>query len=339
MIKNKADSLQKQIFRLRKTLSDLETKRLNANPQQTEKIWQEFVDLSVTLDQAEQALQQINNNTAVEINQLRNHIVDTLDKYNRWRKQMREMEISFMANILRPGYVLKQAIRQKAYLEREYTRIRRGIIDGNYSNIQELEAEIQLVLTHSDHAFDADERSLRDEHRQEKSLVELTQEINAQDFIEDQNETDIIQNFKRIVLPAVHPDTSETDPEKFLTVFESYATEDFLLMEAYVVEYRGEVAIDDQDDPIKAREKLSKYQQDYHRLAGRLDRKLQSLQKDLTKEELEDPQKLQQHLNEQRESLQKLIQDETQMIFSLREKIEGLIHLYLDVTRKNANGT
>jgi hypothetical protein len=316
----------------------LEDQRARANPEQAPEIWQAFFDLSVALDQAEQSLSRINQETASEINHLRAQIIKTLDKYNHWRKQMREMEISFMANIVRPGYVLKQAIRQKAYLEKEHARMRTGIIDGEYDSIQALEADIRRTLTHGDHAFEADERSFRDEHRQEKSLVELAQEINAQDFVEDKNEMQIVQNFKRIVLPAIHPDTSDTNPETFLTVFEAYASEDFLLMEAYVAQYQGNVEIDDQDDPVKVQDRLSEYQRDYHRLVSRIDRKLQSLQKDLTKEELEDPEKLQKHLINQCEQLSQLILDETQIVFDLREKIEGLIQFYIDVKRSAANG-
>jgi hypothetical protein len=316
----------------------LEDQRARANPEQAPEIWQAFFDLSVALDQAEQSLSRINQETASEINHLRAQIIKTLDKYNHWRKQMREMEISFMANIVRPGYVLKQAIRQKAYLEKEHARMRTGIIDGEYDSIQALEADIRRILTHGDHAFEADERGFRDEHRQEKSLVELAQEINAQDFVEDKNEMQIVQNFKRIVLPAIHPDTSDTNPETFLTVFEAYASEDFLLMEAYVAQFQGNVEIDDQDDPVKVQDRLSEYQQDYHRLVSRIDRKLQSLQKDLTKEELEDPKKLQKHLINQREQLSQLIRDETQIVFDLREKIEGLIQFYIDVKRSAANG-
>jgi hypothetical protein len=337
-IKNKVDRLRKQIFQLRKSLAALEDKRGKINPHEEPELWQEFVDLSVALDQAEQSLLQINRETASEINHLRAQIIETLDKYNHWRKQMREMEISFLTNIVRPGYVLKQAIRQKAYLEKEYARMRTGIVDGEYESIQALEADIRRTLTHGDHAFEADERSFRDEHRQEKSLVELAQEINAQDFVEDMYEVQIIQNFKRIVLPAIHPDTSDTNPETFLTVFEAYASEDFLLMEAYVAQYQGDIDIDNQDDPVKVQDRLSEYQRDYHRLVSRIDRKLQSLQKDLTKEELEDPEKLQKHLIKQREQLSQLIRDETLIVFDLREKIEGLIQFYIDIKRSAANG-
>jgi len=232
----------------------LDEQRARVNPEEEPEIWQEFIDLSVALDQAEQSLLNINRDTVSEINHLHAQISETLDQYNHWRKRMREMEITFMTNILMPGYVLKQAIRQKAYLEKEYAHIRTGIINGDYETIQELEADIQRVLTHGQHAFEADEHSLRDEQRQEKSLVELAQEINAQDFVEDMNEVQIVQNFKRIVLPAIHPDTSDTNPETFLTVFKAYASQNFLLMEAYVAQYQGDVEIDDQGDPVKIHE-------------------------------------------------------------------------------------
>lgn len=312
--------------------------RAQINPHQEESLWQEFLTLSVALDQAEQALMKINRETVSEINHLRAQISEDLEAYTHWRKLMRETEVSFMANIVRPGYILKQAIRQKAYLEKEYLRIRTGIVEGDYVSIQALESDIQGVLTHGEHAYEADERSFQDEQIQEKNLFNLAKAMENQNIEADNGEEQIIQSFKRIVLPAIHPDTSETNQETFLTVFEAYTTEDFLLMEAYVAHYRGDFEVDDHSDPIKDQDVLSTYQEDYHRLAGRLNRKLQSLQKDITKEELEDPEKLQHNLVQQREELKQLIRDETQIIFELREKIEGLIQFYLDVNRSDVNG-
>jgi hypothetical protein len=333
-----ADSLRKRIFKLRKKLANLEDKRTKIKAQQENSLWQEFLELSVELDQAEQALIKINHETVVEINHLRTQITGALDEYTHWRKLMRETEISFMANIVRPGFILKQAIRQKAYLEKEYIRIRTGITEGDYESVQALERDIQHVLTHGEHAYDADERSFQDEQSQEMNLVQIARAMDGQTQLADDNEEQIIQSFKRIVLPAIHPDTSETNQETFLTVFEAYTSEDFLLMEAYVAHYRGDFEVDDQSDPIKDQDTLSTYEADYHRLAGRLNRKLQSLQKELTKEELEDPEKLQKNLVQQREELRRLIKDETQIIFELRKKIERLIQFYLDVNRSEANG-
>lgn len=323
---------------MRKILANLDDPRTQINPHQEESLWQEFLTLSVALAQAEQALMKINRETVSEINHLRAQISEALEEYTHWRKLMRETEGSFMANIVRPGFILKQAIRQKAYLEKEYIRIRTGIVEGDYDSIQALESDIQLVLTHGEHAYEADERSFQDEQIQEKNLFNLAKAMENQNIEADNGEEQIIQSFKRIVLPAIHPDTSETNQETFLTVFESYTTEDFLLMEAYVTHYRGDFEVDDHSDPIKVQDILSTYQEDYHRLVGRLNRKVQSLQKDLTKEELEDPEKLQQSLLQQREELKQLIRDETQIIFELREKIEDLTQFYLDVNRSDANG-
>lgn len=323
---------------MRKILANLEDPRAQMNPHKEESLWQEFLTLSVALDQAEQALIKINRETVSEINHLRAQITKALDEFTHWRKLMRETEVSFMANIIRPGYILKQAIRQKAYLEKEYIRIRNGIIEEDYVSIQALETDIQRVLTHGEHAYEADERSFQDEQIEEKNLLNLAKAMEIQNIEADNGEEQIIQSFKRIVLPAIHPDTSETNQETFLTVFEAYTTEDFLLMEAYVAYYRGDFEVDDESDPIKDQDALSTYQEGYHRLAGRLNRKLQSLQKDLTKEELEDPEKLQQNLVQQREELKQLIRDETQIIFELREKILGLIQFYLDVNRSDADG-
>jgi len=236
-----------------------------------------------------------------------------------------------MLNILRPGTILKQARRQRKYLEAEYTRIRTGIIDRGYDSRHDVEADIRQVLVHGESAFEADQRSFTDEQVQKAHLRGLAEDLDPQSVVETYNEDQVLQDFKRIVLPAIHPDTSDTPKETFLTIFEVYETEDYLLMEAYVAQYRGKFAVDDNQDVLTLQETLSEFQQDYHRLAGRLDRRLKALKQELTPEELEDDEKLKAHLNSQREELQGLIKRETEKVFDLREKIEGLLQLYLQI--------
>ena len=90
-------------------------------------VWQQLVEVSHRLNQAEAVVARLNQETKAEINQLREAIIAMLGQYNHWWEQMRVMEELFLVNIVHPGYYLKQAIRQREYLEQEYGRMQRGI--------------------------------------------------------------------------------------------------------------------------------------------------------------------------------------------------------------------
>ena len=74
---------------------------------------------------------------------------------------------------------------------------------------------------------------------------------------------------------------------------------------------------------------MAHYQRQYHRLSGRLERRLAALQKELAPEELADPKKVENELYQQRLELRQRIQQEAEQIFALRAKIEGMVQLYL----------
>ena len=326
---------RQEILRLRKAFKRLEKKVADLSPEKQAKYAQEFVDLSLDVERLESALRRINQATAEELNDLRTKIVVSLSQYNHWRKTMRDVEKLFLVNFVRPGYVLQQAVRQREYLEDAYQRLRQKIVEHQLGALSELEAEIRKVLSHAEHAFESDQRSFEDEAIKGKNLLEIAKNIDPQQIVEEYDEDRIEREFRRIVLPAVHPDTSDTPVETFLTVKEVFEEGDYLLMEAYTAQYRGEFEVDDTADPLEVEETYAEYQRDYHRLSGRLERKLNALKKELTPEELEDPEKVRNLLNEQRDEIRRLIQVETEKIFELREKIRDLVQLYLELNKES----
>lgn len=333
MTEEKIRIFRRQILELREELSELELRRSKTDPGTQDALWEQFVRITLELDQFEQAVIRINHSLADDINQVRLDIIKRLEDYNHWRAKMREMEKLFAANILRPGFVLQQAIRQRKYLEKQYWRIKSGIVENHYDSLHDLEGDIRSVLLHGDKAFEADQRSFNDTVVQEKSLWEMAERLNPLNAEQTYHEDQIVQDFKRIVLPKVHPDTSETPEEIFLTVFDAYQAEDYLLMEAYISQYRGEIEINEIDDPLQVYERLAPLAGDYHRLAGRLERRLKALYKDLTPEELEDPENLIRHLTTQRAEIQKLIQEESYIISGLHEKIDNLTQVFIQIQR------
>ena len=319
-----------RIARFRKQLNELEQKRAQYGSDVPAEIWEELVQVSRALDREERKAQAAGRVKSRQVNDTRADIIETLEQYNHWREQMREVEQMFLTSIVRPGYRLKQAVRQREYLENEYNRIRRGIEIESYASLQELENDIRRVLTHGEAAFEADQESFEDEVLKEESFIKTPDQIDLDDLVDEFEKDDLVKEFKRVVLPSVHPDTSDTPGEVFKSVFEVYERRDYVLMEAYTVQYRGEIEPDPEEDPIEFLEHACDHQDRYERLLGRLRRRVEHMMKEITPQELEDPHRLRAEFQEQRDEINQRTRQESERILELREKIEALIQHYLD---------
>jgi len=333
MAQTQPQFIRQQITQLRKQLSKLEAERTEVKTNEPSSLWETFLKLNEELNQFEQMLAKINQSLEDDIHQCRQEIVANLDEYNRISQSMREMEKFFLINYLRPGYILKQAKRKREYLEKEYTRIRSGIIDHRFKSIQDVEAEIRNVMVHSDQAYQADQRSYKDEEVNEFNLWEIVESLDPQDVLEEYDESQIRDDFKRLVLPATHPDTSETPREVFLTVMSVYKASDYLLMEAFTAKYREDVASEPEQDILILHDQLTKQQAEYHRLSGRLERRLAAIRKELDPIEIDQPEKVKENILKLREDLREAIQLETEKIFELRNKIQELTDFYIQFKR------
>jgi hypothetical protein len=316
--------------RFRKRLAELENRRAQFGSDAPQELWKELVEVSRWLDREEQKAQAAGRIKSKQVNDTREAIIKTLDEYNQWRDQMREVEVLFLANIVRPGYRLKQAVRQREYLAGEYQRIRRGIETGKYSSIEELDEDVRRVLSHGDSAFKTDRESFEDEMLQEVNPYEELTRFDVDDLVDEFEKEHLIRDFKRVVLPAIHPDTSDTPDEVFTTVYEVYEKQDFLLMEAYIVEYTGEIEPNPEEDPVEFLESACAYHDKYQALHSRLVRRVEHLVRDLTPPELEDPEIVRQEMHRQRDEIRERIQNETEEILLWREKLENLSQVYLD---------
>ncbi|MBG0787582.1 MAG: hypothetical protein H0S79_21040 [Anaerolineaceae bacterium] len=325
-------SLQ-QITRLRQELAALDEKSMQSPPAEQAQFSQRIVDICLEIEVIESRIRVENQRKAVLINDLRQKIVGSLEQFNQWQKAMREMEKLFLVNFVRPGFILKQAVRQREYLASALIRLRTRIINHEFQSLSDLDNAIQNVLSHSEHGFVADQRSFEDEEVQPESFWKMVQELDPQQLVESVNEDQIERDFRKIVLPAVHPDTSDTPVDIFLTVKTVYEQSDYLLMEAYVAKYRGETILEEAADLRETREMLEEQEHQYHSLAERLDRRLNALKKELTAAELEDSEKVKELLHEQRDEIKKLIQAETEKIFDLRSQIMDLVQLYQELSK------
>ncbi len=326
-----------RVARFRKQFADLESRRAEYGADVPNEIWQELVDLSRWLDREERKAQAAGRIKSKQVNDTRKEIIETLEQYNHWREQMREVEQLFLANIVRPGNRLKQAVRQRVYLAGEYDRIRRGIERGKYSSIEELDEDVRRVLSHGDTAFEADQESLEDEMLKEKNPYKVLSQFDVDDKVDEFEKDHLVRDFRRIVFPATHPDTSDTPVEVFITVCEVFEKLDFLLMEAYIMEYRGEIEPDPDEDPVEFLEQVCAKHGKYQALHGRLVSRVEHLVRDLTPRELEDPEMVRRKMLRHRDEIRDRIQDEVEHILQLREQFEGLANVYLERIHKGGD--
>lgn len=329
-MKDKIKYFQNRIIVLRRKLADIESSRGRHEPDVPPEVWQELVQVSRELEDAEQKMGQICLELASDVNRTRDEIISTLDQYNRWREQMREIEILFLANIVRPGHHLKRATRQREHLESEYKRIYTSIQQGKFATQQELEAEIRHVLAQSDVAAEILEEDQDDAWLdKEKPTTSLT-DISVDDLVEAISIEELVKEFKRVVLPKVHPDTSNTPVEIFKTVFEVFKACDPVLMEAYIIEYQGEIQPQVDTDPLEELDQLLTAQKRHQLLSVRLQRRVELIKQELTPQEIDDPEKVRDKMKQQRQEILDRIRAEAEQILYWRGKIENLLLFYLD---------
>ncbi len=314
-----------EVIRLRRQLAELEEKRNAVSGSIPPAMWQELVSLSGALEKAESILSEHCTWLAGEVNLVRQGIITDLDHYNQLREQMRQVEELFLVNIVRPGNLLKNALHHRQYLEAEYQRLLKRVQQGAFANQGELEEEVQQILTSSDEYSQVQAEPDEEESIEDENLEELASKVDVETLVDAIALQELRREFKRVVLPRVHPDTSNTPAEVFKSVFEVYKKGDPLMMEAYIIQYKGELQVDREDDPLERLDELLETREAYTRLAGRLGKRLAALQKEQTEQEAKDPQKLEQDLQDRRREILARIAQEAEEILQLRAKIESLI--------------
>jgi hypothetical protein len=337
-MEDKIRNYQERIILLRKKLAEIEARRAGYDQGMPPEIWQELVHVSRELDHAERKLVEINQELATDVNCTRDEIISTLGRYTRWREQMREIEKLFLVNIVRPGQHLRQAIRQRAHLESEYERLYTSIQRAGFASQQDLEAEIRHVLKGSHTADDVMEQGEDEEWLQQEDPASWMVDVTVDDLEEAVSMEELVKEFKRVVLPRIHPDTSDTSPEVFNTVYEVFKNFDPILMEAYVIEYRREIQPEPDADPLEELDRLTFAQKRYQRSSARLQRRVDRIKQDLTPQEIENPQKIQENMRVQRQEILARIQAEAEQIIYWREKIENLVAVYREYYSHSGGG-
>ena len=319
---------EKQIIVLRKQLADLENKRIQYQSNIPAEIWQELANVSHQLEQAEQKIKDFNVEIIGDLNQARTQIIASLQEFMHLQEQLRHIEDQFMMNIVRPGYHLKKALRQREYLEHEFDRMQNKILRAGYSDQLELEQEIRRVISIGKVEEEAQVYEEPEEQTQEENPSMAYHWIDVDDLLDEINKEELKKEFKRVVLPAVHPDTSTTPVEVYKTVYEVYKKEDHLLMEAYIIEYRGEIIANDDADPLEDLDKASVLLKRYQWVAVWMERRVSRVKGEISTLELDHPEKVQENMQIQRQEIIKRVQHESEQILYWRQQIEDLVNVF-----------
>jgi hypothetical protein len=245
-------------------------------------------------------------------NEVRGDVVRTLGSYIDVAARKQELEEAFLTRLLPAGYRLREAIDERRRLEAACRGIRAGIERGDYGDAGEIAAEVRRVLRHDAEPCDGSH------HEEPRAAAGEPQDEPPDepqdDGLDEAERRRILGDFKRIVLPKVHADTSEAPFEVFDAAHAAYRSKDHVLMEAFVIQYRGELAACDRD-------RLARYRS----AARRLRRRLRLLRESMAVPgELGDAYALRRRIDARHKELRRAIDGEAERVLRLRACLESL---------------
>jgi len=263
---------------------------------------------------------ELNHRLADEINNTGAEIVNQIDEYNHLTEQMSDVEQFFYTQVILPASQLKILIEKRKFLEREYKRIKKELKQMMFSDRSLLEEEVKNILKEAevDFIYKEADKSKTEENRSYQSFEEFN------DIIDEKTKKEITKEFKRIVLPKIHPDTSETDEDDFNRIMDTYRKKDFPLMEAYIVKYRGKIE-PDRDNPELFIDLYSSYYKIYNRLLDKLNKRIKRAKEEITQKEFENPELIEREINDQHNEIRKKIYEEMKKISELKKRFEFLL--------------
>ncbi|WP_181785955.1 hypothetical protein [Streptomyces phytophilus] len=251
-------------------------------------------------------------------NDVREQVVRGLAEYVGLAARMREFEDAFSAQVLHAAQQLHEVIGRRKHLEAELERIRSRIDRGGYGSADEIEDDVRAVL-------DAARADAEAADADAASPGEAEEPADATgDGLDEAARKRILRDFKRIVLPSVHADTSDTSFSDFDIAYSAYKARDFVLMEALVVQYRGPVGAAEDDGRTVTREEAEARLREYRAAARRLEDRLRALRREITQDERDHPEQTRQRMRERNEQIRRSIDAEAERVLLLRRRLETL---------------
>ncbi|MBF8184554.1 hypothetical protein ITP53_02085 [Nonomuraea sp. K274] len=247
-------------------------------------------------------------------NEVRDHVVRTLAGYIELSATMREFEDAFSTQVLHKAHRLHELIEERRRLEGECERIRKTIERGGYSRAEELENDVRAVL-----APPGDE----DEAGGGPPIADRPP-ADLDDDLDAAMKEGIVRAFKHVVLPRVHADTSDTPYSIFEVAYSAYKSQDYVIMEAFVIQYRGAVGPSGKSGVLLTRAQLVSRLAEYRAAAQRLDARYQALRRNTTEEELRAPEQTLLRMRGQNEKFRQAILAENERLRELRLRLQAL---------------
>jgi hypothetical protein len=241
-------------------------------------------------------------------NEVRARVVRALEEYIELSDRMRRLEDTFSIHVLHTAARLHETIGHRRRLESEYERIRARIDSSGYASAAELADDVRSVLTTTETEYpDAGAGAAG------QPLDEVVVAAPDEGFDAASRER-IVREFKRIVLPNVHADTSDAPYAIFDVAYSAYKTRDYTIMDAFVIRFRTVTAEDE-------RTRLP----DYLAAERRLDRRLRELRRDATYEELHDAETARQRMLRQNDEFRRAIDEEAERLEAVRTRLQALL--------------
>lgn len=330
-METKIESLRAQFAIHRNNLTDLECKRAQYGLEVPLHVKREIEQEETEMSRLEAEIRSVNDSLARKLNGIRDQVISCLDEYTQLSSKLSEFENLFLSHVLFPGFQLQQTIQKRKYLEREYNRIREAIERGIYNDPKEIDADIRQTLKHAEVAYayketEPSEAEQLDEGASAMSPTSTMGRAELDDEIDEAMKKKVIKEFKEIVLPKVHADTSDAPFEVFDAAYGAYKKRDYLLMEAFVIKYRGELH-PPTEEPVVFLDQATKYSHEYPRVKEGLERRLDGLKEDTTTQRLENPEEVQMQLKKQNREIRRATYEEAEQILYLRSCLEDLVQL------------
>jgi hypothetical protein len=252
-------------------------------------------------------------------NDVRDQVIQTLSSYIELSTRMRTFEELFLTQVLHPGYQLRTLIEQRERLEAECERIRSGIERGDYLNTDEIRDDVRAVLR------DAARDQWYEPPEDELALPDVVEENDLNSGLDEHAQHRILREFRRIVLPKVHADTSDAPFEVFDVVHSAYKRRDYVLMESFLIQYRGELGpYHENGQAVSLRQAMERLSE-YRSALRRLERRLELLKGNMTASERDDSRQARQRMEQQNQEFRRAIDEEAERLLKLRSYLESLV--------------
>ncbi|MEO3751678.1 hypothetical protein [Streptomyces sp. B6B3] len=249
-------------------------------------------------------------------NEVRGRVVRMLGDYVALALRQRAFEELFRVRVLHAGYQLREVVEERRRLAAECDRIRAGIARGAYRDAAEVAADARRALVPPpgpDAGADADPDADPDAAPAPGAATFGRPADDA--GLDESTRRRILREFRRIVLPGVHADTSDAPFEAFDAAHAAYRVRDYVLMESFVIRHRGELG------RAEAADRLA----EYRAAAGRLRHRLGLLRAECSPAELADDGGVRRRIEERSREIGRAIDAESEQVLRLRGYLTTLV--------------